>query len=100
MTYNITCLDNATIFIGHLSCANDASNGMLGLGIIIALYAIVFISLITKFGFSKAFAYSSFLTTIPCILLASAGILPADYIYTFAVMLIFGIILLVYDLRK
>lgn len=71
----MTLLQNVTTISGLLTSANDYTGNILFMLLIIVVWAVVFLSLMTRFGNINAFVTANFLVSVLSLFLVNAGLL-------------------------
>lgn len=94
--YNETFLANTTATQDYLTGINDASGYLLFVIISILIFAVLFIGVAKRFGFSKGFAFASFISTFLTILLFGGGLIALSYVYAGVFMSVIGLFLLIF----
>ena len=70
--YNLTNLTTNYDFMSSMTIINEKAGHSIGIGILIAVFLLVFLGL-KRYESKRAFAASTFITTIISVLLASIG---------------------------
>ena len=74
-TYNMTALQESTTIIDLVTSANSFTGDILFPMLILIVFAVVFLSLTSKYGMTNATITASFLTTLVSVFLTNAGLL-------------------------
>lgn len=94
--YDLTNLTNTTNLENIAIEVNKASNSFLFIGICVALFIILFVNTL-RWGITKAFATSSFISALVVSLLFALKLVPWLPLFIFWVATGFGIMLLYFD---
>jgi len=85
--------ENMTGIIGFLQYVNSMTGGFLGLGFLIIIFMVSFLS--TKsFTYERAFGFSAFLTMVSAVLLRFMSLINDTILAIFVVILVVAIIFL------
>lgn len=84
--------ENITGFVEFVQYTNTLVNGMLGMGILIIVFMVSFLSA-KSYSYERAFGFSSFLTMISAILLRFMNLI-TDWMLSIAIIMTGGAIIL------
>lgn len=93
--YNLTNLSTSIELYDQVRIVNEASEGMLVFGFLLALFLILFIATKVRYDFKASFATSSFITTIVSVLFLVAGLTNAYIVIVLVVMSAGGAVMLI-----
>ena len=95
MTYNLTNISASTDILTLLSTTDQLVGGLLSIGVLIALFTIIFLSRLNE-GALAAFGVSTFITGIVGMLFILAGLIETTQLVWFilpvAIVVVFGLV--------